>query len=99
VNSFNLLNNCLDSEELWYYFGSMITKTKTSVSLSSSLLTELSLYNEESNVSIFVEKALVFYINELKRQERIQRDIKILKTHEKRFEREAKENLKFQADL
>jgi len=31
----------------------------------------------------------------LKRQERIQRDIKILKSHAKRFNKEAKENLKF----
>ena len=48
----------------------MVTKTKTSVSLSSSLLNELVLLNRDRSVSEFIEKACIHYMNELKRQER-----------------------------
>ena len=75
----------------------MITKTKTSVSLSSSLLEEITSINEGRNVSEFIEKALVHYVNELKRRERGQRDVKIINANSKRFNIEAEENLKFQA--
>jgi len=77
----------------------MITKTKKSISLSNSLLKELAAINKELNLSEFVEKALVFYINELRRQERERRDIEIINANAKRFNREAEENLQFQAML
>jgi len=38
-------------------------------------------------------------INKLKKQERRQRDMEIINTNAKRFNREAEENLKFQAIL
>jgi metal-responsive CopG/Arc/MetJ family transcriptional regulator len=75
----------------------MITKTKKSVSLSNSLLKELAMLNKDSSISIFIEKALVYYMNELKRQERSQRDIEIINANAKRFNKEAEENLAFQA--
>ena len=75
----------------------MITKTKTSVSLSSLLLEEIALINKGRNVSEFIEKALVHYMNELKRRERGQRDVEIINANAKRFNMEAEENLKFQA--
>ena len=75
----------------------MITKTKKSVSLSSSLLEELALFNKERSISEFIEKALTVYINELKRRERGQRDMEIINSNAKRFNKEAEENLKFQA--
>jgi len=77
----------------------MITKTKKSISLSNSLLKELSIINKELNLSDFIEKALVFYLNELERQERGRRDIEIINANAKRFNREAEENLQFQAML
>ena len=77
----------------------MITKTKTSVSLSSSLLKELALLNGDRSVSEFIEKALIHYINELKRQERRRRDIEIINANAARFSKEAEENLGFQALL
>jgi metal-responsive CopG/Arc/MetJ family transcriptional regulator len=77
----------------------MITKTKTSVSLSRSLLDELALFNQNDNVSDFIEKALAYYIAELKRQERKQKDIEIINANAERFNKEAEENLKFQAML
>ena len=77
----------------------MITKTKTSVSLSSSLLKELALYNKDKNISEFIENALVYYINEIRRYERGQRDIEIINANAKRFNREAEENLLFQANI
>jgi len=75
----------------------MITKTKKSVSLSNSLLEELILLNKDRSISEFIEKALIHYINELKRRERGCRDIEIINAHAKRFNKEAEENLKFQA--
>ena len=75
----------------------MVTKTKTSVSLSNSLLKELALINNGGNVSEFIETALVHYINDIKRKERGQRDIEIIKANAARFNRDAEENLKFQA--
>jgi hypothetical protein len=75
----------------------MITKTKKSVSLSNTLLKELALLNKDGNISVFIEKALVYYMNELKRQERGQRDIEIINANAKRFNKEAEENLAFQA--
>jgi metal-responsive CopG/Arc/MetJ family transcriptional regulator len=75
----------------------MITKTKTSVSLSHTLLEELAQFNKGETVSEFVEKALAYYINELKRRERGQRDIAIIQANAERFCQEAEENLAFQA--
>jgi len=77
----------------------MITKTKKSISLSNSLLKELAVISKNINLSEFIEKALAFYINELKRQERGRRDIEIINANTKRFNREAEENLQFQAVL
>lgn len=77
----------------------MVTKTKTSVSLSSSLLKELAEFKKTGSVSDFVEKALVYYMNELKRQERGRRDIEIINANAIRFNRDAEENLEFQAML
>ena len=77
----------------------MITKTKTSVSLSTSLLRELSMLNKEKSVSEFIENALVYYLNELKRKERANRDIEIINANAERFNLEAEDNLKFQAML
>ena len=75
----------------------MITKTKASVSLSTSLFNELAVFNQGKSVSEFIETALIYYLNELKRRERGQRDIEIINANAKRFNREAEENLKFQA--
>ena len=74
----------------------MIMKTKKSVSLSNSLLEELILLNKERSISEFIEKALIYYIKEMKRQERGRQDIEIIKANAKRFSKEAEENLKFQ---
>jgi metal-responsive CopG/Arc/MetJ family transcriptional regulator len=74
----------------------MITKTKKSVSLSNSLLEELTQVNKDMNISEFIEQALLFYINELKKKERIRRDIEIINANAGRFSKEAEENLEFQ---
>ena len=74
----------------------MLTKTKTSVSLSPSLLAEFAPYTMNENTSQLVEKALVYYLAELKRQARGQRNIEIINAHAQRFTCEAEENLSFQ---
>ncbi|MDR0312188.1 MAG: hypothetical protein LBI14_01175 [Treponema sp.] len=75
----------------------MITKTKKSVSLSNALLKELARLNKDGSISEFIERALVYYMNELKRRERGQRDIEIINANAKRFNKDAEENLAFQA--
>ena len=77
----------------------MITKTKKSVSLSISLLEELASLNRSRNISEFIEAALVYYMNEIKRQERSRRDMEIINANAKRFNQEAEENLMFQAAI
>jgi metal-responsive CopG/Arc/MetJ family transcriptional regulator len=74
----------------------MITKRKTSVSLSRTLLEELAQFNEKGNVSEFVEEALVFYMTELKRTARRQRDIEIINRNAELLNKGAEENLEFQ---
>jgi len=74
----------------------MITKVKKSISLSNSVLEDLAVINNSMNISQFVEAALIHYMNELKRQERVQQDIRILNANSKRFNKEAEENLEFQ---
>jgi len=77
----------------------MITKVKKSVSLSNTVLKELAMFRKNENISQFIETALIYYLNELKKNERRQRDIKIINSNIKRFNKEAEENLKFQATL
>jgi metal-responsive CopG/Arc/MetJ family transcriptional regulator len=77
----------------------MITKTKKSISLSNSILKEVNRYNKDCGTSEFIEKALNYYLKELKRQERGRRDIKIINANSKRFNKDAEENLQFQAML
>jgi hypothetical protein len=74
----------------------MITKTKKSVSLSSSLINEMALYGKDRNISQFIETAIVYYLNELKKKERAQRDKKIINANARRFNKQAEENLRFQ---
>ena len=77
----------------------MITRAKKSVSLSYSLLEELALVNKNMNISQFIETALIHYIGELKKQERVKRDIEIINANKERFQKEAEENLEFQDEL
>jgi len=74
----------------------MITKRKTSVSLSQTLLDELDSFNKKGNVSEFVEEALAFYLTELKRSARRQRDIEIINRNAELLNKGAEENLEFQ---
>jgi metal-responsive CopG/Arc/MetJ family transcriptional regulator len=74
----------------------MITKTKKSITLSNTLLSELVAVNNYGNISEFIETAVHFYIKELKRMERIQNDIKILNARSKELNQDAMENLEFQ---
>ena len=64
-----------------------------------SLLEELAYFNKSRNISDFIETAIAYYLNELKRQERIRRDSEIISINAERFNKEAEENLMFQAAL
>ena len=67
--------------------------------MSNSLLEDIALHNKNGNISYFIETAIAFYISDLKKRERKQRDMEILNANAKRFNKEAEENLKFQATL
>ena len=77
----------------------MITKAKKSVSLSYALLDDLAHFNNGGNVSDFIETAVSYYVNELKKRERGRRDTEIINANAKRFNKEAEENLQFQAAI
>jgi metal-responsive CopG/Arc/MetJ family transcriptional regulator len=74
----------------------MITKTKKSITISNTLLSELVALNNHSNISEFIETAVQFYIKELRRLKRIQNDIEILNAKNRELSQEAMENLEFQ---
>ena len=75
----------------------MINKTKKSITLSNSLLEELVLHNKDRSISEFIESALIYYLKELKKQERRLKDLEIINANIERFNKEAQENLEFQA--
>jgi hypothetical protein len=77
----------------------MIIKAKTSVAISSSLFQELAAYNQDGNISEFVEQALARYVTSLKKQEHAARDLEIINANAERFNRDTEENLLFQAPL
>ena len=80
-----------------YHFVNMATNQKTPVSLSTSLLDELSAHDKGRNISELIERALAYYIFELKRREQGQRDIDLINSNSGRFNKDAEENLEFQA--
>jgi len=77
----------------------MIKKIKKSISLSNSIMEEVTIYNRNGSISAFIEKALALYLKELRRQESGRRDKEIINANAKRFKREAEENLKYQVML
>ena len=89
-------NPALSNTAVFATLNDMTAKTKTSVSLSPSLLAQLAPYTGSENTTQLVEKALVYYLAKLKRQASAQRDTAIINAHAPRLSREAKENLSFQ---
>jgi metal-responsive CopG/Arc/MetJ family transcriptional regulator len=77
----------------------MITNARIPISLSGSLVSELAAFNTSGDISEFIEKAVRYYIQALKKQERIQRDIEIINANAERFNREAEENVRYQEPL
>jgi metal-responsive CopG/Arc/MetJ family transcriptional regulator len=77
----------------------MITKSKRSITISKTILEELAMLKINMNISQFIDAALIYYITELKKQERAKRDIEIINANINRFNKEAEENLEFQNEL
>ena len=77
----------------------MITKSKISISLSNSLLEELAKLKINMSISKIIDNALFYYIGELKKKERVLRDLEIINANITRFKKEAEENLEFQDEL
>ncbi len=75
-------------------------KSKTSITLSATLLEELDrIVGENGSRSDLIEKAVREYIQRLARAERDQRDLQILNRNAKRMDREAKDVLRYQVKL
>ena len=77
----------------------MITKSKRSITISKTILEELAMLKINMNISQFIDAALIYYITELKKQERAKRDMEIINANISRFNKEAEENLEFQNEL
>jgi metal-responsive CopG/Arc/MetJ family transcriptional regulator len=72
-------------------------KSKTSITLSDSLLRELDrIVGKNGNRSELIEKAVRAYILGIARDERDRRDLEILNRSAKRMEKEAKDALRYQ---
>ncbi|PYS09349.1 MAG: hypothetical protein DMG17_27120 [Acidobacteria bacterium] len=75
-------------------------KSKTSITLSDSLLRELDrIVGKNGNRSELIEKAVRAYILGIARDERDRRDLEILNRSAKRMEKEAKDALRYQVKL
>jgi metal-responsive CopG/Arc/MetJ family transcriptional regulator len=75
-------------------------KSKTSITLSDSLLRELDrIVGKNGNRSELIERAVRAYISGIARDERDRRDLEILNRSAKRMEKEAKDALRYQVKL
>lgn len=75
-------------------------KSKTSITLSASLLEEIDrIVGENGSRSDLIEKAVYRYIQDLARSERDRRDLEILNGSAKKVNRDAKNVLKYQVKL
>ena len=74
-------------------------RIKTSVSLSSEILDEVSQYAPGGERSDFIEKALKKYLDFLKRHERNQSDLQKINNSSDYLNHEAKDVLEYQESL
>ena len=75
-------------------------KTKTSVTLSSTLLSSIEEHNADfKSRSEFIEAALKFFINHLERLEADRRDLEILNRRADELNTEAEDVLGYQVSL
>lgn len=74
-------------------------RIKTSVSLSSDILDQVSVYAADGERSFFIETALQRYIEYLKRHERSMRDLHTINTAADYLNSEAKDVLEYQVPL
>ncbi|MDR1956076.1 MAG: hypothetical protein LBQ30_04405 [Treponema sp.] len=83
-----------------YHLGGIINfmKIKTSVSLSSEILSQLDTINSKGNRSDFIEKALWRHIELLQREKRNQNDLHIINTTSRHLNKEAEDVLLFQVN-
>jgi metal-responsive CopG/Arc/MetJ family transcriptional regulator len=73
-------------------------KTKTSVTLSTEILTQLNNITSVGNRSDFIEKALWRYIELLHREERNRDDLNIINSASSYLNKEAEDVLLYQVD-
>jgi metal-responsive CopG/Arc/MetJ family transcriptional regulator len=74
-------------------------KVKTSISLSSNIVSELEKLCSEGNRSDFIEKALWRYVELLHREERDKRDRDIIDAMAPHLNAEAMDSLDFQTPI
>lgn len=74
-------------------------KVKTSISLSSDILEKVQSVTSEGTRSEFIEKAIWFYLDILKRDTRNKKDLDIINESASRLNDEANDVLGFQVRL
>ncbi|AEF84464.1 conserved hypothetical protein [Treponema primitia ZAS-2] len=74
-------------------------KTKTSISLSNEILSQLDMVNKDGNRSDFIEKALWQYLKLLKRDYRNNKDLQIINEKSLSLNRKAEDVLMYQVNI
>lgn len=75
-------------------------KIKTSITLSEDLFKELDNYLDEvNNRSLFIEKALLFYLESIRKKQRNKNDFEKINKLSESLNKEAVDVLLYQADL
>lgn len=75
-------------------------KVKTSITISDNILNDIDHINGKSkNRSLFIEKAVISYLEEIKKRKEDKKDLKIINESADRLNNEAEDILDFQVKI
>ncbi len=75
-------------------------KVKTSITLSDSVIHEIdNIISSKGNRSIFIEKAIIYYLEKRKKDERNKKDLEIINKTADKLNKEAEDILSYQVEL
>jgi metal-responsive CopG/Arc/MetJ family transcriptional regulator len=75
-------------------------KVKTSITLSDSILEEIdNIISLNGNRSLFIEKAIIYYLEKRKKDERNKKDLEIINKTAAKLNKEAEDVLSYQVEL
>jgi metal-responsive CopG/Arc/MetJ family transcriptional regulator len=75
-------------------------KGKTSITLADSILEEIdNIISLKGNRSLFIEKAIIYYLEKRKKDERNKKDLEIINKTAAKLNKEAEDVLSYQVEL